>query len=96
MQGKQFADVLSKRLTETGLRRIANKHTRVAIPKVARSVKAGRKSRRRLPPYWDRVRSQIYLMICTNDKRYASFRKPFPKGLSQTAIVGAIAAKVSS
>jgi len=51
-----------------------------------RAAKAARKSRRR-QNYWTRVKKEIHILICTNDRKYATLRRQFTKGKSQTALV---------
>lgn len=48
--------------------------------------------------YWARLKEEIHLLICTDDKRYAALRKKIAVGggKSQTAIVGVIAAAIAS
>jgi phage shock protein PspC (stress-responsive transcriptional regulator) len=51
-----------------------------------RAAKAAKKSRRR-QNYWTRVKKEIHILICTNDRKYATLRRQFTKGKSQTALV---------
>jgi hypothetical protein len=49
------------------------------------------------PSYWQRLKKEFNLLICTDDKEYADLRKKVDTsgGKSQTAIVGMIAAGVA-
>lgn len=47
--------------------------------------------------YWHAVKDEIYLLICTDDKKYADLRKQLEKGeaKSSTAIVALITASLT-
>jgi hypothetical protein len=55
------------------------------------------KASRRRQNYWTRVKKEIRILICTNDKRYATLRRQFTaKGkISQTALVTMICGAIA-
>jgi hypothetical protein len=62
------------------------------------TVRAAKKSRRR-QNYLTRVKKEIHILICTNDKKYAALRRQFTqftKPKSQTALVAMISAGIAS
>jgi len=50
------------------------------------------------PNYWGRVKSEVFILLCTKDKKYAPLRRQLGAhaGKTQLAIVGAISAGVAS
>ena len=52
--------------------------------------KAAKKGSRERPTYLARVKKEFHILICTNDKRYASLRRSFSKKESQTVIVATL------
>jgi hypothetical protein len=49
------------------------------------------------PRYWVRVTAELHILICTNDKKYASLRRQLNKhgSATQTAIVSNITAAIA-
>jgi hypothetical protein len=111
MQGRQFARVLNERLTERGLARIINKSPDIRVREIrVPTISTGRKTKRRRrtrgalkagppprkrPPYLERVKKEFHILICTNDKRYASLRRAFSRRESQVVIVGTLASGIA-
>ena len=56
------------------------------------------KRKKRKPNYWERVKEEIHILLCTNDQKYASLRHQLSsKGSrTQTAIVSTISAAVGA
>jgi len=54
----------------------------------------GRKSQRR-QNYWTRVKKEIHILICTNDKKYAGLRRRITSRKSQTYIVFTLSAGIA-
>ena len=57
-------------------------------------VTVGKKSRRR-QSYWARVKKEIHIFLCTNDKKYAGLRRQISGMKSQTVIVGALSVGIA-
>ena len=106
MEARQLANELNKRLTEEGLKRIIAKSYKLGHiagrPKYKRSpkaVKAGKKvAKRKEPRFSARVRKEIHILLCTNDKKYAPLRKgmqAIAKRRSQTAIVSGLSVVIA-
>jgi hypothetical protein len=79
------------------------KMAKKAKAKKAMTKKTAHKALRLSPPrmvqpnYWKRVKKELHVLICTNDKRYASLRRQLDKSGSstQTAIVSNVAAAIA-
>jgi phage shock protein PspC (stress-responsive transcriptional regulator) len=63
--------------------------------KMSRGGRVIAKKSRRRQNYWTRVKKEIHILICTNDKKYATLRRQFTKGKSQTALVTMICGAIA-
>jgi hypothetical protein len=74
-------------------------HKRTASAKIAKrkskAVKAA-PAGKWVPNYWNRVKSEFYNFICTNDKKYAAVRSQLNAKHTQTAFVSIISVAVGS
>jgi hypothetical protein len=63
----------------------------------ATAVKGRAVVRQVQPRYWARVTAELHILICTNDKKYASLRRQLNKhgSATQTAIVSNVAAALA-
>jgi len=70
MKGNTVARTLKTRLTEEGLKRVIKRSS------IYNDRVIAKKSRRR-QNYLARVKKEIHILICTNDKKYATLRRQF-------------------
>jgi hypothetical protein len=66
---------------------------------VAPSRKVGRSAARQIQPnYWVRVKKELHILICTNDRKYESLRRQLGKEsrVTQAAMVTGIGATIGA
>jgi hypothetical protein len=69
------------------------------VHKAKKSKNKGRSAVRVVQPnYWGRVKRELHLLICTNDKKYAALRKHLGKedNTTQVAIISSISLTVAA
>ena len=77
----------------------ASKNGAVYVTKAKKSKKVGRSAVRKIQPnYWKRVKNELHLLVCTDDKKYATLRKHIGKEgrTTQVAIVSSISAAIGA
>jgi hypothetical protein len=80
----------------------AKSSMKYATPKAAKSVPKASKGhavvRQVQPNYWRRVKKELHILICTDDKKYASIRRQIGKEnkLTQAAIVTGIGGAIGA
>jgi len=65
---------------------------------VRKSAKKTAKTTRLVQPnYWRRVKNEVHILICTNDKKYAGLRKQIQKqgSATQTVLVSNVASAIA-
>lgn len=63
---------------------------RIEPIKMSRGGRVIAKKSRRRQNYLARVKKELHILICTSDKKYATLRRQFTKGKSQTVLVTTI------
>ena len=90
---------LQRRLTHRGVVKKAKmaKKARKKDP-VYRAKKTKKAVSQVQPNYWKRVKHELHLLVCTNDRKYATLRKHLGKEgrTTQVAIVSSISAAIGA
>jgi hypothetical protein len=76
-----------------------HRYGKKAISGVHRKIKAAKKAAMLPKPrqnYWARVKKELRILICTDDKKYDTVRSYIPKGKSQNVVVSSLALAISS
>jgi hypothetical protein len=94
---------LQRRLTHRGVAKKAKKESGkkvpVYAPRAKKTKKVARSAVRQVQPnYWKRVKHELHLLVCTNDRKYATLRKHLGKEgrTTQVAIVSSISAAIGA
>ncbi|WP_448029671.1 hypothetical protein [Bradyrhizobium liaoningense] len=69
------------------------------VPKAKKTKMVARSAVRQVQPnYWRRVKTELHLLICTSDRKYATLRKHLGKEgrTTQVAIVSSISAAIGA